>query len=193
MSELSTERAVPMSYLLPCQGMSAIAPVWRRAVAVAVLAALAVVLSGGCDYVAVTDEQLVKTRTREHAEAITASVSSRDWRVPASFYDANVTWQQGTTTLKGRDAAKGFLGSVNAIQGMDEFFIIVNSTATLKPDLIEAKVTFQAHIVISSTELNYSNRFWDGRMGWVKRGPGKWQILYIVETTERKDGKFSRI
>ena len=101
--------------------------------------------------------------------------------------------QRATVTLQGRDAAKGFLASLNEMTQMDEFFIIVNSTSKLSPDLIEAKVTMQAHLVLSSAELNFSNRFWDARMGWVKRGPGKWQIAYIIETTDRRSGTFSRI
>lgn len=165
----------------------------RWLLGVARLGACAIMLCGGCDFLAVTDEQFVKNKVREHAEAVTAAMSSRDWRGAAAFYDANVKWQQGTTTLQGRDAAKGFLASLNTIQGMDEFFTIVNSIGKLSPELIEAKVTFQAHIVLSSTELNYTNRFWEGRMGWVKRGPGKWQICYIIETTPRKEGRFSRI
>jgi nuclear transport factor 2 (NTF2) superfamily protein len=162
---------------------------WRRLLGLAGLALLALGLGGGCDFLAVTDEQFVKNKIREHAEAVTA----RDWAKSARFYDLNVKWQQGATSLQGREAAKGFLGSLNAMSNMDEFFTIVNSIAKVNPELIEAKVTFQAHIVLSSTELNYTNRFWEGRMGWVKRGPGKWQISYIIETTERKEGKFSRI
>jgi hypothetical protein len=160
-----------------------------RLLEVALLGALLAVLAGGCDFLAVTDEQFVKNKMREHAEAVTR----RDWRTAATFYDLNVKWQQGSVTLQGRDAAKGFLESLNNMSQMDEFFTVVNSTNKLSAELIEAKVTMQAHLVLSSAELNFSNRFWEARMGWVKRGPGKWQIAYIIEVTERKEGKFSRI
>ena len=155
----------------------------------ALLGTLVALLAGGCDFLAVTDEQFVKNKMREHAEAVTA----RDWRTAATFYDLNVKWQRGAVTLQGRDAAKGFLESLNDMNQMDEFFTIVKSTRKLNPELIEAQVTMQAHLVLSSAELNFSNRFWDARMGWVKRGPGKWQIAYIIETTARQEGKFSRI
>lgn len=160
-----------------------------RVLATAVLGALVAMLVGGCGFLAVTDEQFVKTKMREHAEAVT----KRDWRTAATFYDLSVKWQRGAVTLQGKEAARGFLESLNEMYQMDEFFTIVNSTSKLNPELIEAKVTMQAHLVLSSAELNFSNRFWEARMGWVKRGPGKWQIAYIIETTERKDGKFSRI
>ena len=205
----------------------------RRAVAAGaplvpavLLAGLAAVLLGGCDFLAVTDEQLVKNRIREHAEAVTAAMSSRDWGTAAAFYDSTgvvkwqrdvtvasvpeqqqlqqlqkaqpgaVTWQgtqRATVVLQGREAAKGFLKTLSDIYNMDEFFTVVHSITKIRPDLIEAKVTMQAHIVLSSTELNFSNRFWEARMGWVKRGPGKWQICYIIEDTAREDGKFSRL
>ena len=145
---------------------------------------------GGCDYLALTDGQLVKNRTREFAEAITAE----DWRKAATFYDASVTWRQGNRPpLQGRAAARGFTATLHALHNMDEFFIIVDDTTKIKPDLIEAKVTMQAHIVISSTELSFTNQFWTARMGWVKRGPGKWLISYIIETSPRREGDFSRI
>lgn len=160
-----------------------------RLLEAALLGALLALLVGGCEFIAVTDEQLVKNKMREHAEAVTA----RDWRTAATFYDLDVKWQRGAVTLQGRDAAKGFLESLNDMSQMDEFFTIVNSISKLRPELIEAKVTMQAHLVLSSAELNFSNRVWEARMGWVKRGPGKWQIAYIIEMSERKDGKFSRI
>ena len=160
-----------------------------RLLEVVLLGGVLAILLGGCDFLAVTDEQFVKNKMREHSEAVTR----RDWRTAAAFYDLNVKWQQGTVTLHGRDAAEGFLKSLNAMSQMDEFFTVVNDIRKLNPELIEAKVTMQAHLVLSSAELNFSNRFWDARMGWVKRGPGKWQISYIIETAERKEGKFSRI
>jgi hypothetical protein len=152
-------------------------------------AVLGLVLLAGCDFLALTDEQFVKNKIREHAEAVTA----RDWKAAATFYDLNVQWQQGTAKLEGKAAAKGFLISLNDMIQMDEFFTIVNETRRVTPELIEAKVTMQAHLVLSSAELNFSNRFWDAKMGWVKRGPGNWKIAYIIETSERKEGKFSRI
>ena len=75
---------------------------------------------------------------------------------------------------------------------MDELFTIVNSIGKLNPELIEGSVPSR-RTSYCRTELNYTNRFWEGRMGWVKRGPGKWRICYIIETTPRKEGKFSRI
>ncbi len=164
-------------------------PGWRRLLGVALLGALGALLLAGCDFLAMTDEQLVKNKMREHDEA----VSKRDWRTAATFYDRNVKWQYGTVSLQGRDAAKGFLESLNAMSQMDSFYCVVNSTRKISSELIEADVTMQAHLVLSSAELNFSNRFWGARMGWVKRGPGKWQISYIIETAERKEGKFSRI
>ena len=160
-----------------------------RLPAATLLGALLALLVGGCDFLALTDEQLVKNKMREHCEAVTA----RDWQKAATFYDLQVKWQQGAVTLQGRDAAKGFLASLNDMYQMDEFFIVVNSISKPSAELVEAKVTMQAHLVLSSAELNFSNRFWDARMGWVKRGPGKWQIAYIIETTARKTGAYSRI
>ncbi len=160
-----------------------------RALAGLAGALLGLVLLAGCDYVAVTDEQFVKKKMREHDEAVTA----RDWRTAASFYDLKVQWQQGAVRLEGRAAAEGFLSSLNSITQMDEFFTIVNEIRRVKPDLIEAQVTMQAHLVISSAQLDFSNRFWDAKMGWVKRGPANWKIAYIIETTPRRDGKLSRI
>jgi hypothetical protein len=159
---------------------------WPAAV---VLGTFLILLATGCDFLAVTDEQLVKNRMRQHCEA----VSARDWRTAASFYDLNVKWAHNGVTLQGRDAVKGFLGSLNDMYQMDEFFIIVDGMNKPKPEVIEAKVTMQAHLVISSAELTFSNRFWAARMGWVKRGPGKWLIAYIVETSPRREGQFSRI
>lgn len=164
-----------------------------RLLPAALLGCLLAMLVGGCEFIAMTDEQLVKNKVRDHAEAVTAAMSSRDWRAAAAFYDTNVKWQRGNVTLQGKEAAKGFLLSLNEMSQMDEFFTIVNGTSKVKEDLIEAKVTMQAHLVLSSAELSFSNRIWEARMGWVKRGPGKWQIAYIIETTARKDGKFSRI
>ncbi len=165
------------------------APRLTRLLEMVLLGALFALLLGGCDFLAMTDEQLVKNKMREHDEAVT----KRDWRAAASFYDLNVKWQHGTVSLQGREAAKGFLESLNAMSQMDSFYCVVSSTRKVNPELIEAKVTMQAHLVLSSAELNFSNRIWEARMGWVKRGPGKWQIAYIIETSERKDGKFSRI
>ena len=143
----------------------------------------------GCDFLALTDEQFVKNKIREHSEA----VSARDWRVAASYYDLNVVWQQGALKLEGKAAAKGFLSSLNDMSQMDSFYAIVQDTRRVTAELIEAKVTMQAHLVLSSAELNFSNRYWDARMGWVKRGPGNWKIAYIIETSPRQEGKFSRI
>jgi hypothetical protein len=151
--------------------------------------ALLGLLLTGCNFLALTDEQFVKNKIREHAEAVTA----RDWKAAATFYDQYVQWQQNTVKLEGRDAAKGFLMSLNDMSQMDEFHTIVQDTRRVKPELIEAKVTMQAHLVLSSAELNFSNRFWEARMGWVKRGPGNWKIAYIIETSVRQEGKFSRI
>jgi|GEM_PF-1014862 len=156
-------------------------------------AALAVLLLAGCDFLAVTDEQFVKNKMREYGEAVTASMSSGDWRVPASFHDQDVKWQHGNVTLQGRDAAREFLLSLKAMTQMDEFFVVVKDTRRVSTELIEANVTMQAHLVLSSAELNFSNRYWDAKMGWVKRGPGNWKIAYIIETSERREGKFTRI
>lgn len=151
-------------------------------------ATLVLFLGTGCNYIALTDQQLVKNLMREHCLAIT----ERDWREAASYYDASVQWKSGRQVLKGRAAAKGFLGSLNKLHNMDEFFAIVHESSKKSDTLIEQQVTFQAHIVVSSTELEFTNRFWNARVGWVKRGPGKWLISYIVEVTPRKEGEFSR-
>jgi len=154
------------------------------------LGAVALLGLTGCEYLALTDSQLVKNRMREYCLAVTA----RDWGATAAYFDASVQWQQGhNKALQGRDAARGFTTTLSAMHQMDDFFIIVDDITKIKPDLIEAKVTMQAHLVLSSTEMNYSNCFWTARMGWVKRGPGKWLISYIIETSPRKEGKFSRI
>ena len=143
----------------------------------------------GCGFLAFTDEQLVKNRIRDHDAALTA----HDWRAAAAFYDASIIWQQGQARYQGRAAAQGFLGSIRDIYNMDGFYTIVDSTSKPKEGLVEAKVTMQAHLVISSATLDYSNRVWEARMGWVKRGAGKWLVAYIVETSPRKDGQFSRL
>lgn len=145
--------------------------------------------AGGCNYLAFTDVQLVKNHMREHCQAVT----DRDWRKAASYYDASFQWQQGSKRLTGREAAKGFLASLNEMHNMDSFYAIVHDSTKRSDTQIEQKVTFQAHIVLSSTELNFTNRVWNARVGWVKRGPGKWLLSHIVEVTPRKQGEFSRI
>lgn len=172
---------------VPCRGN----PV-RHLLAV-VGAVVALGLLPGCDFLAVTDEQFVKNKMREYGEAITASMKSDNWSAPAAFHDQGVKWQQGNVTLQGRDAAQGFLLSLKAMTQMDEFFVVVKSTRRVNTELIEADVTMQAHLVLSSAELNFSNRFWEAKMGWVKRGPGNWKVAYIIETSPRQEGKFTRI
>jgi len=187
------ERPSPMTTLHVCRCLSA---PWlaRCRLPVAVVAALLVLLTcAGCEALAFTDEQLIRQRLRLHAAAVTTAIETHDWSAPAAYYDSAMRWQQGRAVVQGPVAIKGFLNSLSSIKGVDSFHTIVDSTRKVNAECIEATVTFQAHLVISSAELNFSNCYWQARVGWVKRGPGKWLIGYIVETSERKSGTFSRI
>lgn len=182
-----------MSSLHACRYLRARLPAWCRLTVIATAAVLVALACGGCEAMAFTDEQLIRQRFRLHSEAVTAAIDSNDWSVPATYYDRAMRWQQGRVILQGPEAVKGFLSSLHGIKGIDSFHTIVDSTRKVNAEWIEATVTFQSHLVISSAELNFSNCYWQARVGWVKRGPGKWFIGYIVETSERKSGSFSRL
>lgn len=143
----------------------------------------------GCEFLAFTDEGLVKHKIEQHA----AAISAKDWRAAAAFHDAKFTWAQGRRKMSGRAATQAFLKSISEIQSNDSFYTDVDAIKTVKEgQMIEALVSFQAHIVENSMAMRYSNMTWQARMYWVKRGNADWRLLGLQEITERAKRPFSR-
>ena len=145
-------------------------------------------LTAGCDFLAFTDEGLIKRRIEAHAKAI----SEEEWGKAAEHYLAKTTWKRADGTgVSGTQAAQEFLDSIKQVRRRGSFYTHVEKVQKLDENRIGALVTFQIHIVESSMSMKYSNLVWKAKMLWVKVGPGDWKIAAIHDVTARKKGKFS--
>ena len=152
-------------------------------------AATLIACGAGCDALTFTPEGLVKFRIQTHSRAIAA----KNWDKARSFYASEVQWQTSEFKKRGPDVAGEFLDSIRNIQACDNFFTDVHSIKKSSETRMVAHVTFQAHTVVSSMTMRYSNVFWDAKLLWIRQGATNWKLAGIKELHPRKKGKFNRL
>jgi len=147
------------------------------------LALLGILLgAGGCGAVAISPESQVERAIKAHSKAVNVG----NWKLAATFYHKNFRWKTRTTSAKGKGAIKGFLMSIKDLRGLDEFYTQTLNVKKLSNTKVAATVSFQAHMITSSMQMEFSNRSWRARMLWVKVAPQTWRIGILEEMTLRR-------
>jgi hypothetical protein len=140
-----------------------------------------VLLSTGCDALAVTDVGYVKVQAKKYSRFIL----NKDFSQAATMQYPKMIWQKlGGPKLPG-DA---FLESLKGIQNMDTFYFYVHDAKKLDKERIVLDVTMQAHIVVNSMTMVYDNIIWRAKMLWIKTDKATWKLGAISETSARANG-----
>jgi len=151
--------------------------------AIQLLALLGVLLGGeGCGVVAISPQSQVEKTIKAHSQAVNVG----NWKLAATFYHKNFRWKTRATSVKGKGAVKGVLLSIKDIRGLDEFYTQTLSVKKLSDTKVAATVSFQAHLITSSMQMEFSNRSWRAKMLWVRVAPQTWRIGIIEEVTPRR-------
>jgi len=139
-------------------------------------------VAAGCGAVAISPESQVERAIKAHSKAINVG----NWKLAATFYHKKFRWKTRSTSVKGTAAIKGFLRSIKNTQGLDEFYTQTLNLKKLSGSKVAATVSFQAHLITSSMQMEFSNRSWRAKMLWVKVAPQTWRIGIIEEVSLRR-------
>jgi hypothetical protein len=138
-------------------------------------------LSAGCDALAVTDVGFVKVQAKKYSRFI----CNKDFSQAMAMQSPRMLWQEFGGQKKSGEA---FLESLKAIKNMDTFYFYVHDTQKLDKERIILDVTMQAHIVLNSMTMTYDNICWRAKMLWIKTDKATWKLGAVSETSARENG-----